>query len=366
MRGLARIVGQDQALKRLREFGDHFLQRGRAPDHIALVGAEGMGKSAIARSLAEELDVGIKLTTAPLLEKKGDLTAILTSLEAGDILFLGDVHRLRQPLKEILIPALREFRIGLVIGQGPSARIHPYQLNRFTCVSSLQREGDLTPELRDSFPLVLKLQPYPSSELSTIAQRIAAENSIVLAPSAANLIAVASNGSPHQAELLVRRIATGERKNVSEADAQKYFSILGIGSGESGSPDLVTSLDVLSGSEFERLIGTLLSRMEFQIEMTRPTGDGGVDIIATLAKTFVGGRFLIQCKRYAVGNSVGAPLIREFYGALTADPSAVKGIFITTSNFTDQARAFAKDLALELIDREKLQHLLREFGLSPS
>jgi restriction system protein len=160
-------------------------------------------------------------------------------------------------------------------------------------------------------------------------------------------------------------MARGEKRNISVEDAQAYFSILGIGVGQQTSFASATSLDALSGPAFEKVIGTLLSRMGFTIEMTKATGDGGVDIVASLEKALVGGRFLIQCKRYAVGNSVGAPLIREFYGALTADRRAAKGIFITTSVFTDQAREFARDLALELIDREKLQCLLQEFGLSP-
>jgi restriction endonuclease Mrr len=202
--------------------------------------------------------------------------------------------------------------------------------------------------------------------LSAIATRVAEENSIALAPSAAQMIATASIGSPHQVELLVRRMARGKKKDISEEDAQTYFSVLGIGVGQETSPALVTSLDALSGSDFESVVGTLLSRMGFTIEMTKSTGDGGVDIVATLERALVGGRFLIQCKRYAIGNPVGAPLIREFYGAVTADRRAVRGIFITTSNFTDQAKEFARGLALELIDRERLQQLLQEFGLSRS
>lgn len=241
--------------------------------------------------------------------------------------------------------------------------MHPFQLNRFTCVSSVQREGDVTPDLRDLFPLVLNSQPYASSELSAIAIRVAAENSVVLAPSAASLIAAASSGSPHQAELLVRRMTIGGKKEISEPDAQTYFSILGIDFAQQASSGLTGSLDALSGPEFERLVGSLLVRMGFQIEMTKTTGDGGIDIIATLKQALVGGRFLVQCKRFAVGTSVGAPLVREFYGTLTADRKAVKGIFITTSDFTDQARDFARDLPLELINRETLGSLLQQYAL---
>ncbi len=362
MRGLDRIVGQQQAVNRLREFANHFLQRGETPDHILLIGAEGMGKRTMAESLANELDVAITETNSSEFDKRGDLTAVLTSLDPKTVLFLEDIHCLRQPLKEVLIPALRDLRIDLIIGQGRGARVHPYQLNPFTCVASIPRESDLVPELRDVLPLVLKLQPYSNSELAAIATRVAEENSKSLAPSAAGLIGDASNGSPHQAEVLVGRIARGDKQEVTEDDVRKYFSILGMRYQPRASPG-VSVLDSLSGVNFEKLVASLLVRIGFHIEMTKASGDGGVDIIATLDKPFLRGRYLIQCKRFAIGTPVGAPVVREFYGALRADHRAVKGIFVTTSNFTDQARDFARDLPIDLIDREELEHLLREQGL---
>jgi restriction endonuclease Mrr len=111
-------------------------------------------------------------------------------------------------------------------------------------------------------------------------------------------------------------------------------------------------LDKLSGIDFERLIVDLLEHMGFDAKMTRTTGDGGIDIVAYLDKPIVGGRYLIQCKRFEA--VIGAPVVREFYGALVADRKAVKGIFITTSGFTEQAREFASTLPLELIDRVRL------------
>lgn len=359
---LGRIVGQEQAVNRLRGFANHFRQRAEVPDHILLIGAEGTGKRTIAESFANELGAKIVTTNALLFEKKGDLTAVLTSLDTGDVLFLEDVQRLRQPLKEVLFPALRDFRIDLIIGQGPGHRVHPYQLSRFTCVASVPREGDLPPELRDGFPLILRLQPYSSPELSAIAARVAEGISTSLAPAAAGLIAGASNGNPHQAEVLVRRIARGDKKYITEADVQNYFSILGMDFRSTVASGTL-ALDNLSGIDFENLIGSLLARMGFQIEMTKASGDGGVDIIATIERPLLKGRYLIQCKRFAIGSLVGAPIVREFYGALRADHRAVKGILVTTSSFTDQAKDFARDLPVDLIDREQLEHLLREYKL---
>jgi Flp pilus assembly protein TadD/HJR/Mrr/RecB family endonuclease len=122
-------------------------------------------------------------------------------------------------------------------------------------------------------------------------------------------------------------------------------------------------LDTLSGTEFEGLITRLLERMGFRAEMTKASGDGGIDIVATLDQPVTGGRYLIQCKRYAQDSPVGAAAVREFYGALTADRHAVKGILITTSGFTAQAQEFAGELPIELIGRDQLQRLLEKHGL---
>lgn len=125
----------------------------------------------------------------------------------------------------------------------------------------------------------------------------------------------------------------------------------------------VNQLVALPGVEFERLIVRLLERMGFHAEMTRATGDGGVDVVATLDQPITGGRYLIQCKRYAPDSTVGAATVREFWGALAADRRAIKGILITTSSFTAQAAEFARELPIELMARDKLQGLLEQHGL---
>ena len=125
----------------------------------------------------------------------------------------------------------------------------------------------------------------------------------------------------------------------------------------------MSGMDTLSGIEFEGLITRLLERMGFRAEMTKASGDGGVDVVATLDRPVTGGRYLIQCKRYTQDSPVGAATVREFYGALTADRRAVKGILITTSGFTSQAQGFAGGLPIELIGRDQLQRLLEQHGL---
>lgn len=363
MPGLERIIGQEQAVRRLQEFAEHFHRKGQAADHILLVGPRGMGKGTIAKAVAETLGVAMTMCEADALERKGDLTAVLTSLDARNILFLENAHHVRQPLTELLLAALSDYQIDLIIGQGPGARVHPYQLNRFTCLASVERESDMSAKLRDQFPLVVRMQPYTHSELSRIAVLIARGLSKALEPTAASLIAAASQGSPHRSETLIRKLVANDGQNITEEDVQSYLTILGVRIGVGSSRQSAISLDELSGIAFEELVGVLLTRMGFQVETTKITGDGGIDIIACLEKPLLRGRYLVQCKRFLLGNPVGAPSIREFYGAVRADHKAVKGIFITTSSFTEQAKEFAENLAIELIDREKLQQLLAEHGI---
>jgi restriction system protein len=124
----------------------------------------------------------------------------------------------------------------------------------------------------------------------------------------------------------------------------------------------VVDVYALSGAEFERVIGALLERMGYRVEITKQSGDGGIDIIAGYNRPIIGGRYLIQCKRLAAGSLVGSPTVRDLYGAVAADQKAMKGVLITTSGFTDQAQAFASGLRIELIDGEQLRKLLTEFG----
>jgi restriction system protein len=144
---------------------------------------------------------------------------------------------------------------------------------------------------------------------------------------------------------------------------RKALAMLGHHVSASGAEGAAPNLMELSGAEFEVRITNLLERMGFRTELTRVTGDGGIDIVAVLDRPIVGGRYLVQCKRFADGSPVGAPMVREFYGAFVADRSAIKGLFITTSAFTVQAREFTQTLPIELIDGARLSALLKEYAL---
>jgi Holliday junction DNA helicase RuvB len=362
MRGLKKIVGQTAIVNRLEALRNFFVSKGTAPGHLLFIGPEGMGKRTIALAFAEELGATAKVAFARSMERKGDLTAILTSLESNEVLLIEDVCRLRQPLKEILSTSLEEFRIDLMIGQGASARIHAFKLNPFTCIGTCLKESDCPIGLRNLFFLKLSIESYSIPELAQIAGRIAATNDLTFAPDAMSLIARMSNGNPRQAEILVRQLSKTGAGTIAEKDAEEALAALGLMNVTTGAPIQSKNLNSLSGVEFEEFITQLLRAMGFQTQMTKASGDGGIDIVAILDKPVIGGRYLFQCKRLGPDSLVGAPTVREFYGAVTADRKARKGILITNSGFSVQAKEFAGEVGIELIDGQQLGNLLAEYG----
>jgi Holliday junction DNA helicase RuvB len=179
--------------------------RGEALDHVLLYGPPGLGKTTLAQIIASELGVSIKTSSGPLLERKGDLTAILTSLEPREVLFLDEIHRLVPAIEEVLYPAMEDYRIDLVIGQGAGARIHPFLLNHFTLVGATTRAGLVTAPLRSRFGIVHRLDFYTPDDLMTIIRRSAGILGIALEDEGAYEIARRSRGTPRVANRLLRR-----------------------------------------------------------------------------------------------------------------------------------------------------------------
>ena len=208
------------------------------------------------------------------------------------------------------------------------------------------------------------MERYSRVELELIAEGIGTRDGISLDGGASALLARSCDGRPGHLESVFQRIIKPLNKtSVSEDDVLQAFKVFGINVRSDTSPKLTEGLQNLSGVDFERLILALLTRMGFHAEMTKTTGDGGIDIIAVLDKPIIGGRYLFQCKRFSPDNFVGGPTVRDFYGAVTAD-RAIKGILITTSDFTAQAREFAEKAGVELIAMPQLNGLLAEFGLT--
>ncbi len=205
-RTLAEYIGQTAMKANLAVFLEAARQRGEPLDHVLLYGPPGLGKTTLAHVIAREMAGQIRVTSGPSIERPGDLAAILTNLQPGDVLFIDEIHRLGHVLEEILYPAMEDFAIDLVIGSGPNARTVRLDLPRFTLVGATTRSGLLSGPLRDRFGIVHHLDYYGPEDLATIARRSAGILEISLEPEGAAEIARRSRGTPRIATRLLRRI----------------------------------------------------------------------------------------------------------------------------------------------------------------
>ena len=205
-RWLDKYIGQEQVKQSLRIFIQAARQRGEPLDHVLFHGFPGLGKTTLAYIIANEMGAGIKVTSGPVIERPGDLAAILTSLQAGDVLFIDEIHRLNHVVEEILYPAMEDYQLDLVIGQGPGARSVKMDLPRFTLVGATTRTGLLTPPLRDRFGVILRLDYYLPEELVTIVQRSARLFNIGIDADGAMELGRRSRGTPRIANRLLRRV----------------------------------------------------------------------------------------------------------------------------------------------------------------
>jgi Holliday junction DNA helicase RuvB len=203
---LDEYIGQEQVKKSLRVFVQAARQRGEALDHVLFHGFPGLGKTTLAYIIANEMGAGIKVTSGPVIERPGDLAAILTSLQAGDVLFIDEIHRLNHVVEEILYPAMEDYQLDLVIGQGPGARSVKMDLPRFTLVGATTRTGLLTPPLRDRFGVILRLEYYSPEELVSIVKRSAELFGIGIDDAGALELGRRSRGTPRIANRLLRRV----------------------------------------------------------------------------------------------------------------------------------------------------------------
>ncbi|MEW6488669.1 MAG: Holliday junction branch migration DNA helicase RuvB [Thermodesulfobacteriota bacterium] len=199
-------VGQERLRANLRVFIEAARRRGEPLDHVLLSGPPGLGKTTLGYIIAHEMGVNIETTSGPILERPGDLAAILTNLKKGDVLFIDEIHRLSPVVEEVLYPAMEDFQLDILIGQGPSARSIKIDLPHFTLVGATTRSGLLTAPLRDRFGVVSRLEYYTPEELQVIVRRSARILDVRLADDGAWEIARRSRGTPRIANRLLRRV----------------------------------------------------------------------------------------------------------------------------------------------------------------
>ena len=203
---LTEYIGQEKVKENLEVFISAAKMRKESLDHVLFYGPPGLGKTTLANIIAEEMGANIKSTSGPVIEKSGDLAALLTNLKQGDVLFIDEIHRLSNVIEEILYSAMEDYKLDIMIGQGPSARSIKLELPSFTLVGATTRAGLLTSPLRDRFGVVHRLDYYNEKELETILTRSAFILEIPIIPEGANEIAQRSRGTPRIANRLLRRV----------------------------------------------------------------------------------------------------------------------------------------------------------------
>ncbi len=203
---LDEYVGQENVKELLKVYIEAAKQRGDALDHVLLYGPPGLGKTTLANIIAAEMGVSIRITSGPALEKTGDIVALLTNLQEGDILFIDEIHRLSRTVEEVLYPAMEDFEFDIIIGKGPSARSIRFDLPKFTLIGATTRSGQLTSPFRDRFGVLFRLELYTIKELAQIVTRSADILGIKIEPQGAEELASRSRGTPRIANRLLKRV----------------------------------------------------------------------------------------------------------------------------------------------------------------
>lgn len=227
---LVEYIGQEKIVKTLKMFLDAMKKRGHASEHLLLYGPPGIGKTTLAYIIAHELKTEIKITSGPVLQKNGDLAAILTNLKDGDILFIDEIHRIPKSVEEVLYPVLEEYHLDIIIGKGPSARTVRLDIPKITIIGATTRLALLSGPMRDRFGLVLRLDFYNDKDMTQIVTRSAKQLNLPITPEAANSIAMRSRKTPRIANNILKRardfLEVNLHSSINQDMLDKVFNLL--------------------------------------------------------------------------------------------------------------------------------------------
>jgi len=253
-RKLSEYIGQDKVKETIDIFIQAALQRGETLDHVLLFGPPGLGKTTLANIISNELGVNLRTTSGPAIERPGDLAAILSNLQQGDVLFIDEVHRLSRTVEEILYPAMEDFSLDIIIGKGPGARSIRIDLPRFTLIGATTRAGLMTSPLRDRFGVISRLDYYRTTDLVTIITRAAKILGVVIDAGGAEEIARRSRGTPRIANRLLKRVrdyaqvkADGVISLALASEALEFFEVDPLGLDQADRRVLLAVITKFSG-----------------------------------------------------------------------------------------------------------------------
>jgi Holliday junction DNA helicase RuvB len=355
---LSTFVGQDAIKGNLRPRIEAAKRNAKPLPHLLLCGPSEIGKATLAKSIATEMEVKcssletwhFQQVSIFSLEKPGDLAAVLTNLNAGDILLIEEVESLTNAVLEVLIRALEDFQIDVLVGQGQAARLIKLPLKPFCLVATTSRPSQIDKRLR-RWLIAFDFAPYSKKEIAEIVCFQAEQQGFVIDYDSAMLLADYCNGSPGDARVLVKRLRDYARPSTASQvrpDAvREALASFGYLDKSLVSVDLIDRLQKMSGLQFEEFVAGLFRKQGYAVEITQGSGDHGIDLLMRKDQQVVA----VQCKRWNA--PVGESVVRDFLGSIMSVGASL-GYIVASSTFTSKAYSFAQEKPIKLIDLDAL------------